>query len=158
MWISIFSLRECLWLSTFVGSLNALRRREAKQLPHESPLAGFLPNLLSTNTNRITTWSKCKTVQMNCSQPGGSQGKLWLCNRVLFPLIGVRAGSSPHRELLQRAGRRRDLAVHKLQPEEQQQRPRIRWLRCSLAPVPLWRPVCKRFQLGLRQSIILVIE
>ena len=52
--------------------------------------------------------------------------------RALNPLLllcpaGVRAGSLPHRELLQRPGGGRHLAVQELQPEEQQQRPRFRW-------------------------------
>lgn len=47
--------------------------------------------------------------------------------RLALPSAGVRAGSPADRELLQRPGGRRHDAVQELQPEEQRQRPWIRW-------------------------------
>lgn len=46
---------------------------------------------------------------------------------LVLPFVGVRACSPAHRELLQRPGGRCHGALQELQPEEQRQRPRIRW-------------------------------
>lgn len=61
----------------------------------------------------------CNTVQRTaCREASESVRAL---TRVVVLFAGVRARPLPHRELLQRPGRRRHLAVQKLQPEEQQQ-------------------------------------
>lgn len=68
----------------------------------------------------------CKTLKTDGPRPQRSWEKCPRSNRVALLFAGVWAGSLPHRELLQRPGRGCHLAVQKLQPEEQQQWPRIR--------------------------------